>query len=140
MAMADCNLKEQGFTFGLRFQFSLVEGAAFSMEIWEPVWGSGKKHENERICLASLRFSFSYSYFTGPLAFGIVHPVPRQVIPLSCQSMLEMLSQAHSADVLNCCSLIEFTVQINHDRALIEFDHRGDLGLSGGLTSGRERR
>lgn len=90
------------------------------------------------MCLASLRFSFSYSYFNGPLAFGIVPPVPRQVIPLSCQSMLEMLSQTHTADALNYCSLIEFTVQINHDRALIEFDHQGDLGLSGGLTSGRE--
>lgn len=49
--------------------------------------------------------------------------------------MLEMLSQTHSADVFNCCSLVEFTVKINHDRALIEFDHQGDLGLSAGLIS-----
>lgn len=67
MAVADCNWKEQGFTFGLRFQFSLVEGAASSMETWEPVWGSESECGNERMCLGSLHFSLSCSHFSGPL-------------------------------------------------------------------------
>lgn len=83
------------------------------------------------------------SPFPALISVGPWYPVPpvsRQAIPLSllfstCQLMLEVLSQTHSADVFNSCSLVEFTVKINHDRALIEYDHQGDLGLSGGLTS-----